>query len=260
VHHPFPALHPPLPPDGLTSPSRRGAPWNWEVPDVAPEALPLLFHRAHRNIEVGSGLALSVGSRVDADLLIDLVDGAGWSLLDGPVARAGRRSLRVERRHTLADSVGPNMRLLVCGINPSPYSADIGVGYGRPGNRFWPAALASGIVSHDRDPAAALAAGLGMTDFAKRATAKAAEVTRPEHVEGFARVTRLVAWLRPGAVCFVGLSGWRTVVDRHAVAGIQPGALSGRPVYLMPSTSGLNARTPPAALSGHLEAAWALGR
>ena len=61
-----------------------------------------------------------------------------------------------------------------------------------------------------------------MTDFAKRATRTAAEVTRDEYRAGFARVTRLVEWLRPGAVCFVGLSGWRTVVDRHAVAGFQP--------------------------------------
>jgi len=98
-----------------------------------------------------------------------------------------------------------------------------------------------------------------MTDFAKRATPRAAEVTRDEYETGFARVTRLVAWLRPGAVCFVGLSGWRTVVDRRAAAGVQPDAIGGRPAYVMPSTSGLNARIPPAELAGHLAAAWELG-
>ena len=67
-----------------------------------------------------------------------------------------------------------------------------------------------------------------------------------------------MAWLRPGAVCFVGLSGWRTVVDRHAVAGVQPDTIAGRPAYVMPSTSGLNARTSPAELAGHLAAAWHL--
>ena len=64
-------------------------------------------------------------------------------------------------RHTLADSVGPGMRLLVCGINPSPFSADVGVGYGRPGNRFWPAAVAAGVAPVDRDPVAALARARG---------------------------------------------------------------------------------------------------
>ena len=135
------------------------------------------------------------------------------------------------------------MRLLVCGVNPSPYSAEAGVGYARPGNRFWPAALAAGLVEDDRDPVAALAHGVGMTDFSKRPTRTAAEVTRDEYASGFDRVCRLVAWLQPGAVCFVGLSGWRTVMDPKAVAGPQPHGIAGRPVYVMPSTSGLNART-----------------
>jgi TDG/mug DNA glycosylase family protein len=151
------------------------------------------------------------------------------------------------------------MGLLVCGVNPSPYSADAGIGYARPGNRFWPAALAAGLVEADRDPVAALAHGIGMTDFCKRATRTAAEVTRGEYATGFARVSRLVAWLQPGAICFVGLSGWRTVMDPRAVAGPQPNGIAGRPVYVMPSTSGLNARTSLSDLATHLAAAAELG-
>jgi len=233
------------------------------VPADPPEELPFLFHRAHRSLDDGAHLELSLVGGIAADRLADLVAGAGWVPLGAPTAGAADdrpvTRLTVERHHTLADSVGPGMRLLVCGINPSPYSADVGVGYGRPGNRFWPAALLAGIVPVDRDPAAALAAGTGMTDFAKRPTPRAAEVTRAEYEAGFARVGRLAAWLRPGAVCFVGLSGWRTVVDRSAVAGVQPDAIGGRPAYVMPSTSGLNARTPPAVLADHLAAAWELG-
>jgi TDG/mug DNA glycosylase family protein len=235
------------------------APWTWELPDVAAEELPLLFHRAHRNLPSGARLELSSAGTLTDDRLADLVEGAGWTRLDPPQGAADRRRILVGRRHTLADSVGPGMHLLVCGINPSPYSADVGVGYGRPGNRFWPAALAAGIAPVDRDPVAALAAGTGMTDFAKRATPRAAEVTRDEYEAGFARVARLVAWLRPGAVCFVGLSGWRAVVDRSAVAGVQPETIGGRPAYVMPSTSGLNARTSPAELARHLAAAWEVG-
>ena len=228
-------------------------------PTTAPDNLPLLFHRAHRNLTPGTRIDVAVAPDLADDRLIDLVAGAGWWFPDGPSTAPGRRRVRVERRPTLADSVGPGMRLFVCGINPSPYSAAVGVGYGRPGNRFWPAALAAGIAPVDRDPVAALAAGMGMTDFAKRATAKAAEVTRKEHEEGFARVTRLVEWLQPGAVCFVGLSGWRTVVDPRAGPGVQPDTIAGRPAYVMPSTSGLNARTPPAELARHLAAAWEAG-
>lgn len=232
--------------------------------DAVPTSLPLLFHRAHQHLEVGDRLELSVSDGVGLsdgvgpDRLADLVEGAGWTTLEGPRHDDGHLVELVERRHTLADSVAPGMRLLVCGVNPSPYSADVGVGYGRPGNRFWPAALTAGVAPVDRDPLAALAAGMGMTDFAKRATRQAAEVTREEYEAGFARVTRLVEWLTPGAVCFVGLSGWRTVVDRRATAGVQAETVGGRPVYVMPSTSGLNARSTPADLAGHLAAAWAL--
>jgi TDG/mug DNA glycosylase family protein len=167
--------------------------------------------------------------------------------------------VRVVRERTLADSVGPDMRLLVCGVNPSPFSADAGVGYARPGNRYWPAALAAGLVEADRDPVAALAGGVGMTDFCKRPTRTAAEVTRDEYEAGFSRLTRLVARLQPGAICFVGLSGWRTVVDPRAAAGPQSLDVAGRPVYVMPSTSGLNARTSLSELASHLGAAAELG-
>jgi TDG/mug DNA glycosylase family protein len=148
------------------------------------------------------------------------------------------------------------MRLLMCGLNPSLYAADAGVGFARPGNRFWPATLAAGIVSTDRSPDRALADhGVGMTDLVKRATVAAAELTADEYRAGLERVRRLVAWLRPGAVCFIGLAGWRAAVDRRAVAGVQPADLGGVPVYVMPSTSGLNARVPAAELADHLRAA-----
>jgi TDG/mug DNA glycosylase family protein len=150
------------------------------------------------------------------------------------------------------------MRILVCGVNPSLYSADVGIGYGRPGNRFWSAAVAAGIVGKARDPIDALAGHrVGMTDFVKRATRTAAEVTADEYRRGYARVEQLVEWLTPGAVCFVGLSGWRTVVDPKAVAGLQAEPIGGRPAYLMPSTSGLNARTSLGELTEHLRAAGA---
>jgi TDG/mug DNA glycosylase family protein len=118
---------------------------------------------------------------------------------------------------------------------------------------------AAGLAAVDRDPDRALSDhGLGMTDLVKRATVAAAELRADEYRAGLARVSRLVDWLRPGAVCFVGLAGWRAAVDRKAVAGVQPEGLAGVPVYVMPSTSGLNAATPLTTLVDHLRAAAAL--
>jgi len=151
------------------------------------------------------------------------------------------------------------MRMLVCGLNPSLYAADAGVGFARPGNRFWPAALAAGLVTVDRDADHALwHHGVGMTDLVKRATVAASELTADEYRAGLERVEGLVRWLQPGAVCFVGLAGWRAAVDRRARPGVQPTGLADVPVYVMPSTSGLNARTPLNDLTEHLRSAAAL--
>jgi TDG/mug DNA glycosylase family protein len=163
------------------------------------------------------------------------------------------------RARTLPDVVDAGMRLLVCGLNPSEYAADVGVGFARPGNRFWPAALAAGIVSRDRDPRDALVEhGVGMTDLVKRASARADVLTRDEYRAGVARVERLVRWLRPGAVCFVGLAGYRAAVDRRATAGELADGFGGVPAYLMPNPSGLNTHARVDDLAVHLRAAVAL--
>jgi TDG/mug DNA glycosylase family protein len=97
-----------------------------------------------------------------------------------------------------------------------------------------------------------------MTDLVKRATVGADQLTADEYRAGAERVRRLVEWLQPRAVCFVGLAGWRAAIDRKAVAGVQPDGFGGRPAYLMPNPSGLNAHATPAILADHLRAAAAL--
>ena len=94
-----------------------------------------------------------------------------------------------------------------------------------------------------------------MTDLVRRTTSRADEVDSGEYRAGAERVERLVAWLRPRAVCFVGLGGWRTVVDRQAIAGVQDRTFGGRPVYLMPHTSGLNTHSRLTDLVEHLREA-----
>jgi TDG/mug DNA glycosylase family protein len=244
--------------------------------------LPLALADLHRALEVGAPLDLQVvhgdhdgpglpgddlGDRWfsawTAPALADVVVGAGFALDDDPggvevdpthdVVR-----VRATRARTLADTVGPGMRLLVCGLNPSLYSADRGVGYARPGNRFWKAVVAAGLVSaeHALDPRAVLEHhGIGITDLCKRATVASAELSRDEYRAGAARVERLTTWLQPGAVCFVGLEGWRAAVDRRAVAGPQPQRFGGRPAYVIPSTSGLNAHSRLDDLVDHFRAA-----
>ncbi|MDP9074533.1 MAG: mismatch-specific DNA-glycosylase, partial [Actinomycetota bacterium] len=127
-----------------------------------------------------------------------------------------------------------------------------------PTNRFWPAAVAADLISPEaaRRPLVALARDrVGMTDLVKRATPRADQLTRAEYRAGAARLSRMMAWLGPGLVLFVGLAGWRAAIDRRARAGVQPDGFAGVPAYVMPSTSGLNAATTMAHLVEHMHSA-----
>ena len=170
--------------------------------------------------------------------------------------RAYKGQRRLRSLHTLADSVSADMRLLMVGLNPSPASADSGVPFHRPGNRFWPAMLQAGLATIDRDPDHLLEHHhIGMTDIVKRTTRRADEVSAAEFRSGMDRLAKLVEWLAPEAVCFVGLAGWRAAIDRKAGRGWQQQNLGRRPVYVMPSTSGLNAHDTVDTLEAHFRAA-----
>jgi double-stranded uracil-DNA glycosylase len=162
----------------------------------------------------------------------------------------------VSARRPLPNRVGRGLRLLVCGINPSPASANAGVGYYRKGNRFWTAALGAGLVTADRDPDRALRVDkIGFTDFVARVEADAAKLGRDELRAGAQEVEALVRRYKPGAVLFTSITAFRTAVDRRAPIGVQPVPFGGRPAYVMPSTSGRNASTSLAQLTDHMRAA-----
>lgn len=241
------------------------------------ESLPAALADLHRCLRVGSLFDIqvmhgewqgsgmpedSVGGRYFAAWqeagLVDVLTGAGFGIVStetvdsGPSHRHVVRA-RARRLRTLPDTVGAGMGVLVCGLNPSLYAADAGFGFARPGNRFWRAALAAGLVASSRDPRRALSHDkVGMTDMVKRATQRASELSDDEYRAGADRVERLVRWLQPSVTCFVGLAGWRAAVEPDAVAGIQGNTFGGRPAYVMPSTSGLNARSTIEDLTCHL--------
>lgn len=239
---------------------------------VPKKRLPLALAQLHRALAPNAPLHIDFGHgdwegvRDDGDFpgrffsdwrepeLRDVLVGAGFEVEsmdrteDGIFATA-------TRGRSLPDTVAPGMRVLFCGLNPSVYAADRGVAYARPGNRFWPALIAAGLASRDRDPLYALSVhGVGMTDLAKRATRAAGELASDEYRSGFGRVERLCEWLRPQVVCFVGLEGWRAAVDPSAGVGWQDRRVGSTRAYVMPSTSGRNAHASMDEIVEHLRA------
>jgi TDG/mug DNA glycosylase family protein len=218
--------------------------------EIDAAAVPIALADLHRSLPVGARATVRLPANGSEARWHDLLEGGGFV----DVSRAGRE-FRATRARTLPDYVAAGMRVLFVGLNPSVYAADAGVGFARPGNRFWPAALAAGVVTRDRDPRDALIShGVGFTDLVKRATPRADGLTRDEYQRGAARVERLVAWLQPAVVCVVGLTGWRSALDRRAAVGWQSAPFADRPAYVMPNTSGVNARVPLTAFVDHLNA------
>jgi TDG/mug DNA glycosylase family protein len=165
--------------------------------------------------------------------------------------------LQATWRLALPDHVGAGMRLLCCGINPSVHAARAGVGYVTASNRFWPALRAAGLTDVDRDPRLLLRRHrIGMTDLVARPTPRASDLDAAEYGASLDRLGRLCAWLRPEVLVVVGLDAWRRAAGApRAVVGWQPAPVGPTPVYVMPSTSGLNARVPLAELAHHLRTA-----
>ena len=218
-----------------------------------PRALASL-HAAH---SVGEELLVKLSpkpsSRWGRERAEDLLIGAGFEVQSPALFRGQSAFAKVVRIESLPDAVGRGLKTLIVGLNPSPYSASSAIPYGRPGNRFWPAALGAGLVSKDRDPWHALSQhGVGFTDLVRRTTRRADEVSIEEFRTGLDRVERLMKWLKPKTACFVGLAAWRALVQRDAVAGIQSVRIGGIRVYLMPHTSGLNASARLEDLKGHM--------
>jgi TDG/mug DNA glycosylase family protein len=222
--------------------------------------LPAALARRQLETPVGAAVSCSVPGThpAGAPTVEEIVTGAGFAV-ERARRSGGRVVIDARRQRTLPDFVGPGMRMLVCGLNPSLVAADAGFGYAGATNRYWSVAVAAGVVTRPRDPLAGLAEdGVGMTDLVKRATPNADGLTVAEYQAGAERVARLVEWLRPGVVVFVGLAGWRAAVDRRAVPGPQAAPFGGTPAYVMPSTSGRNARTTPTELADHLRRALTL--
>lgn len=153
-----------------------------------------------------------------------------------------------ERIRTLPDLLGPGIRLLIVGYNPSVRAARLGHYYAGRNNRFWELMAAGGLTPRRlafTEDALLPGMGIGVTDLVKRPTRSAAEVTAAEFRIGAARVRTLVEALRPAVVAYNGKGVYlRAAATARAPWGLQETQLvPGVADFVLPSPSGL-ARLP----------------
>lgn len=149
-----------------------------------------------------------------------------------------------ERVRTLPDLLGPGIRLLFVGYNPSVRSALLGHYYAGRNNRFWELLAAGGLTPRRlafTDDALLPGMGIGITDLVKRPTRAAHDVTPAEFRAGAARVRRLVEALRPAVVAYNGKGVYlRAAGVARAPWGLQETRIvPGVADFVVPSPSGL---------------------
>jgi TDG/mug DNA glycosylase family protein len=152
-----------------------------------------------------------------------------------------------------------DLRLLFVGINPGLWTAAVQTHFAHPANRFYPALLRAGVIAEPVDAAAGMTEedrdrfrgrGLGITNLAPRATAKASELTPPELKAGGQRLRELVKIRRPLVVAVLGITAYRQAFGhRKAVLGRQGEGFEGAELWVVPNPSGLNAHETVASLA-----------
>jgi double-stranded uracil-DNA glycosylase len=167
--------------------------------------------------------------------------------------RPSRADLEAARDKVLADVAAPGLRVLFSGINPGLYSAATGFHFARPGNRFWPALHRSGFTPRQLDPSEQdllLELGLGITNVAARATARADELRPEELREGGQLLRAKVETLAPQWLAIAGVGAFAAAfAEKRVVVGPQDLVLGRTRVWVLPNPSGLNAHYTPAALA-----------
>jgi TDG/mug DNA glycosylase family protein len=144
----------------------------------------------------------------------------------------------------LPDYLGPALDIVFVGINPGGYSDHVGHYFARKQNRFWTALYQSGLVTElltPEDDYRMLEFGYGLTDIVKRATPNASHVADSEFVEGAPILRAKLELLKPRVICFNGKVGYQKAFDRRATYGPQNMRWGSSHLYVVPSTSPLNA-------------------
>jgi double-stranded uracil-DNA glycosylase len=162
-----------------------------------------------------------------------------------------RAELESFRGASVDDLMPEQPKLVFVGINPGLWTAATGTHFAHPGNRFYPALAAAGVIPRvpdfangltDDDRRMFLDAGIGISNLVHRATARADELDRAELRAGAVRLAHDVARWHPLVVAVVGLTAYRQGFDRpKARAGLQEERLGGAELWVVPNPSGLNA-------------------
>jgi TDG/mug DNA glycosylase family protein len=147
----------------------------------------------------------------------------------------------------IPDVLGPDLRVLFCGINPGRVSAAAGAHFANPRNDFWRLLHAAGFTSRLIEPKEQfelLQNGIGVTNAAARTTGGSGDLRKGDFAGAAERLDEIAARLRPAWIGFVGKEAYRGTFGERPQLGEQARRLDQTRLFVLPSTSPANAVVP----------------
>jgi TDG/mug DNA glycosylase family protein len=145
------------------------------------------------------------------------------------------------------DVLGPDLRVVFCGINPGFVSAAAGAHFANPRNDFWRLLHDAGFTPRLLAPDEqfdALRFGIGLTNAAFRTTRGSGDLRRSDFAGAVERLETIARDLRPRWYAFVGKEAYRGAFGERPELGEQGRTLGATQLFVLPSTSPANAAVP----------------
>jgi double-stranded uracil-DNA glycosylase len=148
---------------------------------------------------------------------------------------------------SVPDVLGPDLRVLFCGINPGRASAAAHAHFANPRNDFWRLLHAAGFTPRLLEPHEQfelLKYGVGATNAAARTTPGSGDLRRRDFAGAAERLEEIARRLQPQWIAFVGKEAYRGTFNERPELGAQMRRLGETQLFVLPSTSPANAAVP----------------
>jgi len=151
------------------------------------------------------------------------------------------------RESAVPDYLGPESRIVFCGINPGEWSARARAPFANPRNDFWRLLDAAGFTPRLLEPQEAqelLPLGFGLTNAARRTTRGSGDLRKADFAGAADRLEEIARTIRPVVIAFVGKVAYTGPFGGRVELGLQGRRLGETALYVLPSTSPANAAVP----------------
>ena len=123
-------------------------------------------------------------------------------------------------------------------------SAAVGLHFANRSNRFWRVLHLAGFTARQLEPEEArllLGYGCGIASAVARPTVSATDLSRADYIAARPVFERKIVKYRPGYLAFLGKPACTVFLNQRGLSwGLQPTALGGSAVWVLPNPSGLN--------------------